>query len=233
MWVDGALGVMTYDAVVFDHDGVLVRPVEMERLSDAARRAFHATDVTDPDPGDVEQMAFGPTPAQVRAVCDRYGLDPEQFWRERERSASRAQRRAVRDGVLTVYDDAATVRSVDAPRGIVSSNQRETIDFFLDTFGYRDAFDTVYAREPTLESLDRKKPSPYYVERALSDLGASSALFVGDSESDIQAAENVGIDSAFVRRPHRADLTLAVTPTYEIPTLSDLLSIPGVPVGQT
>jgi HAD superfamily hydrolase (TIGR01549 family) len=221
---------MSYDAVVFDHDGVLVRPVGTARLRAAARRAFEAVDVPDPDPDAVERMAFGATPAEVQAVSDRYDLDPDQFWRVRERHASRVQRRAVREGTLTRYDDAGTVRRVDAPRGIVSSNQQSTIDFFLDEFGFRDAFQSVYAREPTLESLRRKKPAPYYLERALEDLKADAALFVGDSPSDVEAAANAGVDSAFVRRPHRAETTLAPTPTHEITSLDALLDLPGVPV---
>ena len=54
----------------------------------------------------------------------------------------------------------------------------------------------------TVESLERKKPNTHYVERALSDLDADAALYVGDSESDVVAADRAGLDSAFVRRPH-------------------------------
>jgi HAD superfamily hydrolase (TIGR01549 family) len=221
---------MSYDAVVFDHDGVLVRPVETERLRAAARQAFETLDVPDPDPDAVEQMAFGATPAAVRTVCDRYDLDPDRFWRVRERSASQVQRRAVREGTLTRYDDADAVWRVDAPRGIVSSNQQSTIDFFLAEFGFSDAFQSVYAREPTLESLRRKKPAPYYLERALADLTADEALFVGDSPSDVEAAANAGVDSAFLRRPHRAETSLETPPTYELSTLEELLDVPAVPV---
>jgi len=55
----------------------------------------------------------------------------------------------------------------------------------------------------------------------LSDLRADTALLVGDSESDVVAARNAGIDSAYIHRPHR-DGALTVTPTYEIDSLSDL-----------
>jgi phosphoglycolate phosphatase-like HAD superfamily hydrolase len=65
------------------------------------------------------------------------------------------------------------------------------------------------------------------VEQALSDLDADSALFVGDNESDIRAAENAGIDSAFIRRPHRSDWELNVWPTWDIDELDDLHEIVG------
>jgi len=102
------------------------------------------------------------------------------------------------------------------------SIQHATIEYILDTFDLRWQFDTWYGREPTLESLERKKPEPYYLEQALADLGTENALFVGDSESDVLAAENVGIDSAFVRRSHSADVNLPVEPTIEITSLTDL-----------
>lgn len=41
------------------------------------------------------------------------------------------------------------------------------------------------------------------------------------------AADNAGIDSAFVRRPHRRSTELSCQPTYEIDDLHDLVSICG------
>jgi len=45
---------------------------------------------------------------------------------------------------------------------------------------------------------------------------------VGDDESDVVAAHRAGIDSAFIRRPHRRDADLDVEPTYVIDDLHDL-----------
>ena len=97
--------------------------------------------------------------------------------------------------------------------GIVSSNQQETVDFLLEHFDLASLFDTAYGRSPTIESLSLRKLDPHYLERALVDLDADSALFVGDNESDITAAENASIDSAFIRRSHRHDWELNVCPT--------------------
>jgi len=80
---------------------------------------------------------------------------------------------------------------------------------------------------PTIHSLQLRKPNPHYIEQALGDLDAGNALFVGDNESDVRAAENAGIDSAFIRRPHRRDWELNVWPTWEIDRLSDLHDIVG------
>ncbi|MDY7081908.1 MAG: HAD-IA family hydrolase, partial [Halobacteria archaeon] len=84
-------------------------------------------------------------------------------------------------------------------------------------------FDTFYGREPTLDGLQRMKPEPYYIEKALEDLGTRNAVYVGDRESDVLAANAAGIDSVFVHRPHTdgyPDVTSA--PTYEIESLHEL-----------
>ena len=220
---------MSYEAVLFDNDGVLVEPMGRPVLRRATWEAFDALGVPDPDPDDVDRLAIGVTPDTLATVCGRYGLDPARFWRARDYHSSHAQRAELRAGRAGLYDDFDAVRDVDAPRGIVSSNQQDTVDFMHDFFATRDLFGTAYGRDPTIRSLERKKPEPYYLRRALADLDADTALFVGDSESDVLAARAAGLDAAFIRRPHRESYDLSVRPTYEIDGLTDLLAIDGVP----
>jgi phosphoglycolate phosphatase len=70
-----------------------------------------------------------------------------------------------------------------------------------------------------------KKPNPHYLKRALADLEAESALYVGDSESDVIAANRAGMDSVFVRRQHCCDVELTVHPTYDVNDLHDVATI--------
>ena len=216
---------MTYDTVVFDNDGVLVGRTRFDVLREATQETFAQFGVTDPDPDHVESMTVGATPKQVDDVCAAYDLEPEAFWRARDRTSSRAQREETHAGRKALYDDIDTLDGLDAAKGIVSSNQQETVDFILEHFEISGLFDAAYGREATIESLDLRKPNPHYLERALADLDAESALFVGDNESDITAAENAGIDSAFIRRPHRRDWDLNVWPTWVIDGLDDLHDI--------
>jgi phosphoglycolate phosphatase-like HAD superfamily hydrolase len=217
-----------YDAVIFDNDGVLVELADRTVLRGAAARTFDELGV-DPREEHVEEMIVGVTPETLEEVCSAYDLDPEAFWATRDRLISEVQRDMLREGKTGLYDDFEAVYDVDAPLGIVSSNQQATVDFMLDHFGTRDLFVTAYGRPPTVESLRLKKPNAHYVERALADVGVDEALFVGDSGSDVAAAHGAGLDSAFLRRPHRTDATLDVTPTYELRGLRDLLRIRRVP----
>ncbi|MGM0590878.1 MAG: HAD family hydrolase [Halobacteriota archaeon] len=221
---------MTYDAIIFDNDGVLVELVEIEILQRAAVEAFAELGVDDPDRTHVEAMAVAVTPEKLTSVCEVYDFDPETFFATRDRCSSHAQQAAIRDGRKPLYGDFETVRTLDASLGIVSSNQQTTIDYILEHFGIGSLFQTAYGREPTVESIRRKKPNPHYLERAIDDLDASRPLFVGDSDVDVLAAENAGVDSVFLRRSHRTDHRLDVDPTYELDGLTELGSVPGVPV---
>ncbi|CCQ34273.1 phosphoglycolate phosphatase protein [Halorhabdus tiamatea SARL4B] len=214
-----------YEAIVFDNDGVLMELTEMDLHRRAARDAFEAVGVADPADEHVEAMSIGVTVPKLHAVCDHYGLDPPEFWRTRDDLMARRQQAAIRRGEKGVYDDVTALDALDRPAGIVSSNQQATVDFGLDAFDLARHFETVYGREPTVESLRRKKPAPYYIQQALSDLGTADALYVGDSETDVEAAHAAGIDAAFVRRPHRAGENLSVTPEYEIDGLADVPQI--------
>ncbi|RLM88139.1 HAD family hydrolase [Halobellus sp. Atlit-38R] len=148
----------------------------------------------------------------------------------RDRTASEAQIQSMRRGEKDTYADVDALAAIDAPRGIVSTNQQATIDSILEYHDLGALFETAYGREPTVESLRRKKPAPYYLERALDDLDAEAALFVGDSKSDVEAAHRAGVDSAFIRREHRAETVLGTEPTYELDSLWDLHEVGGVPL---
>lgn len=244
-----------YDALLFDNDGVLVGRTPADVLRGAAYRAFDAVGVPNPDPDHVEALLFGVTPATVRTVAAAYDLDAADLWKARDRAASEAQIRAARAGRKTPYEDVAALRSLDPPlgMGVVSRNQQATVDFLLDHFGLAGRFGAAHGRQPTVESLRRAKPAPDHVRRALTDLASESntdadpdpdpdtdagsdpgsgstaetpdALLVGDNESDVVAAHNAGIDSAFLRRPHRRDADLDAEPTHVIDDLHDLRRI--------
>ena len=215
---------MGYDAVVFDADGVLVEPTASGTLQAAIERAFAEHGVDDPTEEDVAGLR-ATSPEELQSVAERYGLDGAAFWASRDHHASSAQREAVRRGEKVLYDDVEAVLDLPVPLAVVSNNQQATVDFVLEQAGLADRFDPVFGRQPTLEDVARKKPEPYYLERAIEALGAEHPLFVGDSNVDLAAAAAAGVDSAFIRRPHRADYALTHEPTYEITSLRELAAI--------
>jgi HAD superfamily hydrolase (TIGR01549 family) len=208
-----------YDAVIFDNDGVLVEPTDEDVLVDAVTDAFRAFDV-DVDRSFARETIEGDV-VPTGAVRE-HGLDLEAFWHYRELTASLAQQTHVREGGKQVYDDVPGLEELGMPLGVVSNNQHATIEFLLAHHDL-DYFSTAYGRQPTLAGAARRKPEPDYLERALADLGASEALYVGDSEKDVLAARKAGLDSVFLRRDHVADATLSVEPTTEMTDLRMLV----------
>jgi HAD superfamily hydrolase (TIGR01509 family) len=208
-----------YDAVIFDNDGVLVEPTDEDILVDAVTDAFEAFGV------DIDRSFARETIEEdvvpTEAVRE-HELDLEAFWHYRELTASLAQQTHVREGGKQVYDDVAGLEELAMPLGVVSNNQHATIQFLLAHHDL-DYFSTAYGRQPTLAGAAKRKPEPDYLERALADLGTSEALYVGDSEKDVLAAREAGLDSVFLRRDHVADTTLSVEPTTEMTDLRMLV----------
>lgn len=215
---------MRYDAVIFDNDGVLIEPTELSVLTEAIREAFAAFGVSEPATEHVEG-ALGVTPDDLSSICEEYGLTASAFWEARDRKGSRAQQAEIRAGRKALYDDVSALSSLDLDLGVVSNNQHETVEFIVEHFGLDDLFETVYGREPTVEGVRRKKPNSHYIEAAMDDLGATDALYVGDSNVDLVAAERAGLDAAFVRRAHREEYELDREPTYELGDLTELADV--------
>ncbi len=212
-----------YDAFLFDNDGIIVERTDETVLREAIRETYAEFGV-EPTDEEVEALT-GVTVETLEELATDRALDPAEFWRRRDMNAASAQHELLRNGGKPLYDDVSILRELTTDLGIVSNNQHRTIEHILDVYDLGALFDVHYGREPTLEGINRKKPSPYYIERALTDLDTRNALYVGDSGVDILAAADAGIDSAFVRRPHREGYDLPAQPTYEIQSLEDLPAI--------
>ncbi len=212
---------MSYEAVVFDNDGVIVELTDWSIIRESIRETFASFDV-EPREEDVETL-LRTTPEGLASVSRTYDLDPAELWRRRDANASAVQREAIRAGEKPLYEDVSALSSLPSTLGMVSNNQQETVSFIVEYFDL-PAFEVVYGREPTPEGIERKKPNGHYIERALDALGCppEEALYVGDSGVDVLAAESVGADSAFIRREHRVGYELPATPTHEIESLHEL-----------
>lgn len=219
---------MSYDAVVLDYDGVVVRvlddadrtPAFRERLLERFRE-----EQLELDDSVAETLAHGVSPATLRELCERTGLDAETLWRHRDDALSEVLRDAALEGTKVPYDDVDSLSALEVPLGIASNNQRRVVEFITDEYGLRERFETIHAREPHPDSLGRKKPEPTFLDAAIADLGAENPLYVGDKGTDVIAGERAGVDTALIRRPHNADRSIERRPTYEIESLRAVVEI--------
>ena len=214
-----------YDIALFDSDGILVNPPAYETQVKATEAAFEAVGVTAVEQRHLNDIVNGTTVGRLQEICSVYDIDPDTFWEARERLDEQSQFEMFKTGSRDLYDDVGIIESLPQPCGVVSNNHHSTIAFVLDFFDLAPLFGVYYGREKTVESLDLKKPNTHYLEKALADLEGESALYIGDSESDVIAAHRAGMDSVFVRRPHSTDVALSATPTYEVESLHAITDI--------
>ncbi len=213
-----------YDAVIFDNDGVLTEPTARRPRQRAIRWTLREFGVDRPTERDIDAL-YTVTADDVKAVAQRYELNPTELLKRREMNTAAVQYGMLRNGRKALYDDTEVLCDISVPVGIVSNNQHRTIEHIVDLFHLDALVDTYHGRSPTLTGIDYRKPDPTYLQRAIIDLEVDKPLYVGDSNVDVIAADRAGIDCVFVRREHRLGYELTREPTYEIGSLSEIRSI--------
>ncbi len=217
---------MTYDAVVFDSDGVLVTPTDRETVQVAAEKTFTSLGVRDPGPDAIAAIADGSID-EITEIAMAYELVPNELWRARERAVSQSQRELIDEGGKRFYTDVGTINRLtpEYRLAVVSNNQQATVEHVARSGMLTDALEAIYGRPPTIEGLRRMKPNPAMITTALEDLDTDRALYIGDQQTDIEAARAAGIDAAYLQRSHNGIPT--DEPAYVIESLWELPELLG------
>ncbi len=211
-----------YDAVLFDMDGVLLqgRSTSETVYQRATEDALQLLNV-EPRPEQrttLQQPRYSPI---VAMHCRELGIDPERFWRLREHCASAREHRRLAAGQRKPHTDVNALLQFDCPKAIVSNNRHATVEFVQQHL-FAGLFVDGRGRDPTIDGYRHRKPDSAYLEEMLQTLDVDDALYVGDRETDIQAAKAAGVDVAFLLRESANVESPDLTPTYEITSLRDL-----------
>lgn len=202
-----------YSAVIFDMDGTVLNT--LDDLTDALNYALEETGHAHAyKSADVRNFfGSGVVVAITRALAIEQGLasydeleavgqpgdtvtpqiDPQEVTRIQDiykpyYAAHCSLKTGEYDGI------SATVRRLrenDVKVAVVSNKPDPAVqDLAADYFP--DLFDSVLGEQPSI----RRKPAPDMVKKVLADLGIApeQAVYVGDSEIDIQTAKNSGLD---------------------------------------
>ena len=126
------------------------------------------------------------------------------------------------DGMLELLED---LKADGRKLGIVTAKRRATVQLAFDTVPIAHLFDVVVAGD----EIDRQKPHPGPLLRALSLLGArpATAAYVGDSPFDIQAAKAGGLTAVAVTwgRIHDRERLERQEPDYIVETTEELRGV--------
>ncbi|GAA3003054.1 HAD family hydrolase [Actinokineospora diospyrosa] len=111
----------------------------------------------------------------------------------------------------------------DRPLVVVSNNSRVAIEAYVARHGLTHLISGISAREDA--RVDHLKPSPYLVDQALAGRPPASAVFVGDSASDMLAARASAVPFVgYANKPGKVDrLAGAAAVTTSMKLLGDVL----------
>jgi phosphatidylglycerol:prolipoprotein diacylglycerol transferase len=108
--------------------------------------------------------------------------------------------------------------------GIVSSKKKDMVEYGMRLVGFTDEFDVIIGYDEVKEH----KPSPEGILNACIALGVDhdNMLYIGDTSTDIHAANNAGIYSvAYLTHPERRDAIHQAKPNATIEHLSELITL--------
>jgi len=98
------------------------------------------------------------------------------------------------------------------------------VDYALEHFNLKPYFTIWYGRKSDLESLAKRKPSPFYINRVLHELNIrrEAAILADDSPVGILAAKNAGIDSVLIRHNEEKRMKYEGEPTFSAKNIGEL-----------
>ncbi|MEU8631132.1 HAD-IA family hydrolase [Amycolatopsis sp. NPDC048633] len=112
------------------------------------------------------------------------------------------------------------------PLAIVSNNGTPAVSAYLDLYDLRRSINFVSARTNSNAAL--LKPSPHLLHQAVSalDVTAGESVFLGDSTTDIEAAQAAGIRSiGYANKPGKGSRLAAAGADATIEALTGLATI--------
>ena len=123
-----------------------------------------------------------------------------------------------------VHDVVTSCRDTRRLVAVVSNNAERAVRSYLALHGLDDRIELIAAR--TSPDPAQLKPSPHFIEQAITGLRASPAecVLIGDSTTDIQAANRAGIASiGYANRPGRQMSLTTAGATAVVTSLADLV----------
>lgn len=135
-------------------------------------------------------------------------------------------------GSLQLYPEVKatleTLRKKNKKLALVTTSKESLVNQALTHHKLTSVFDVIL----TAESVTKHKPDPESLEKALQELKADkeSSIMIGDSKSDLGAAQNANIDSILFYPKHNhifydLDHLTSYKPTYTVTRFEEILTI--------
>lgn len=175
-------------AVLFDLDGTLID--SLPNVRDAANAVLEAWSL----PPLPSQTVAGFVGLGEQVFVDRLIAATDLSSADRDQIMARFIGRYKEEAKKTVLFPGvekalASLKSGGVRLGLVTNKPRAPLGPTLDAAGLADIFETVVAGD----DLPVRKPDPAPIRHAMEAMGADTAVYIGDSETDAATAQNAGI----------------------------------------
>lgn len=214
---------MSYDGVIFDFDGVL-----LDARGDDWRWAAEARRAKAKELGyRLEEYARAgflfrtDSLEEMKELVEENGFSWQDYLRMEKFAASR-KAEMVENGEIKLFTGARDVlQQLEVPMAVVSNAFGDTVDDIIRDLGLDSHLE--FWTAPRLSEIEKyhelMKPETHMLEDAMEALNTENVVMVGDSNFDIRAAENAGIDSVFIDT-YRDEVE--AKPDYRISELAEL-----------
>ena len=216
---------MSYGSVVFDLDGVLLDSTGDERWKyDAVREALEelGVDASDLDETVLDSVLGDGGYEECIKVCKELGVNPQRAWSLVAEKTSEARMEMIEKHGFGLVEDAKQVleelREEQVKLGVISNAPDQAVELVIDHFDLRGYF-KFFRGVQSFEDLKDRKPHPNHLELAKFQLKREPYLYIGDHESDVEAAINAEMDSVWIHPDNHEE------PTYTVESLDELSSI--------
>ena len=204
---------MRYTAAIFDMDGTVLNP--LEDLTDAINYALNQTGHRHDYTTDLVRQFFGSgvTVAIIRALATESGIPEEELLQVGTDhdvitpAVDAAEVQRIQEIYLPYYaahcndktgpyagipELLRQLKAAGVRTAVVSNKPDEAVQTLV-----KELFDGLFDLSVGEMEGVRRKPAPDMTEKALRDLGIDNkakAVYIGDSEIDMQTAVNSGLD---------------------------------------
>ena len=174
-------------------------------------------------PGELpDEIAATPDPIEV--FCYSATVSDEMAARvEAEMTDLEVAAAAIAEPTPYVHEVIASARESGRIIAVVSNNSARAVDAYLDRHGLSDVFGLIAARTSADPAL--LKPHPHLIDEAVRRLDAApaAAVLVGDSYTDIEAAERAGVASiGYANQPGKREHMTRLQAGAVITSMADL-----------
>lgn len=161
---------------------------------------------------------------QCIKACNKHGLNPKKAWKLVAEKTTLARIQKMEAGEFQLYNGVEEtlrqLRKNNIKTGIISNAPEEAVEATMQQYNLAKYF-KFYRGIRNFEDLRDRKPHPNHLEIAKAELKNPDYLYVGDSESDIEAAKNADMSSMWV---HSRDNQIKEKPDYTVSNISELKS---------